>query len=331
MWCASEISGKQIGRSWPKRFCKHHPNLKMKKTTGLEKARTKALNQFAIDEFFNMLIDVIKEFNILPENLYNMDKKNILLGIGARITAMIDCDQQTIYSIEDGNRELVTVIETICADGSVLHPSMIFQGLQRNVEWGHNNPCNVSISISPNGWMDQELGSMWLQNDFHPATQDKAAEQYHLLILDGHNSHCMFTFCKYAADHKIIIICLSSHTLQPCDIGDFGPLAQLWKHKVTLTSQSLIAIRKDNILTYHHAACIAALKTTTIQSAFQKTGIWPLDCHTIPPSAFEPSKNTMTQAAQLLPAHLPSRHLPKPQLHQLQQHRHFTMMLTHLI
>ena len=120
----------------------------------------------------------------------------------------------------------------------------------------------------------------------------------------------MFTFCKYAVDHKIIIICLPLHTthaLQPCDIGAFGPLAQLWKHKVTLASQSLIAIRKDNLLTYYHTACIASLKTTTIQSAFRKAGIWPLDCHTIPPSAFKPpSKNTTTQAAQPLPAHLPS-------------------------
>jgi hypothetical protein len=126
--CANAISGKQVGGSWPKWFCKHHPNLKMKKTTGLEKAHAKALNQFAVNEFFDMLTDVMKEFNILPENLYNMDEKGIQLGIGARITAMIDCNQQTVYSIEDGNRELVTVIKTICADGSVLHPSMIFQG-----------------------------------------------------------------------------------------------------------------------------------------------------------------------------------------------------------
>jgi hypothetical protein len=81
-----------------------------------------------------------------------------------------------------------------------------------------------SISISPNSWTDQELGSAWLQNDFDPATRDKATGQYQLLILDGHNSHCTFTFCKYAADKKIIIICLPSHTthaLQPCDVGAF--------------------------------------------------------------------------------------------------------------
>lgn len=141
--CAGAISGQQIGESWPKRFLKRHPDLKMKKTTGLEKARANALNQFAVNKFFDMLTDVIKEYNILPENLYNMDEKGVQLGIGAKITAMIDCDQKTVYSIEDGNRELVTIIEAICADGAILHPSVIFQGVRRNSEWGRNNPCNA--------------------------------------------------------------------------------------------------------------------------------------------------------------------------------------------
>jgi hypothetical protein len=117
----------------------------------LEKARAKALNEFAIKEFFDMLTRVMEEFGILPENLYNMDEKGIQLGIGARISAIIDRNQQTAYSIEDGNRELVTIIKTICADGSTLHPSVIFQGQRRNSEWGRNNPCNarfVSYSFS---------------------------------------------------------------------------------------------------------------------------------------------------------------------------------------
>lgn len=172
-----------------------------------------------------------------------------------------------------------------------------------------------SISISPNGWTDQELGYAWLQNDFDPATRDKAGGRYRLLILDGHNSHGTYKFCKYAADHKIIIVCLPAHTthaLQPCDVGAFGPLAQSWKRVVVLASQSLISIRKDNVLYYYHTARSEALKPLTIQSAFRKTGIWPVDCHAIPLSAFEPSKNTTTQAAQPLPAHLPSILVPTP-------------------
>jgi hypothetical protein len=144
--CAGEISGQQVGGSWPKRFLKRHLDLRMKKTVGLEKARAKALNQVVVDEFFDMLADVIKEYSIQLENLYNMDEKGIQLGIGARITAMIDRDQKAVYSIEDGNRELVTIIEAICADGSILHPSVIFQGVRRMLEWGRNNPCNARFA-----------------------------------------------------------------------------------------------------------------------------------------------------------------------------------------
>jgi hypothetical protein len=173
--CCLVRCSNQVSVTWPKCFCKRHPDLKMKKTTGLKKACAKALNRHAVNEFFDMLMEVIEEYGILPENLYNMNEKGLQLGIGARATAMIDCDQKTAYSVKDGNRELVTVIETICADGSILHPSVIFQGVRWNSEWGRNNPCNArfmlfqhersrpyklvnSISISPNGWTDQELG-----------------------------------------------------------------------------------------------------------------------------------------------------------------------------
>ncbi len=172
-----------------------------------------------------------------------------------------------------------------------------------------------SISISLNGWTDQGLGLKWLQNDFDPATWMKAAGQHQLLILDGYNSHCTSEFCKYAANNKIIIICLPSHTihtLQPCDVGTFGPLSQSWKQVVTLASHSLTMIKKENLLTHYHATHTEALKPATIQSAFQKTGIWPLNHQAIPVSAFKPSKNTMTQAAQPLPIHLPSILVPTP-------------------
>ena len=54
------------------------------------------------------------------------------------------------------------------------------------------------------------------------------------------------------------------------------------------------------------------MKPSTIQSAFQKTEIWPLNRHAIPPLAFEPSKNTTMQATQPLHATLPSILVPTP-------------------
>jgi hypothetical protein len=50
--------------------------------------------------------------------------------------------------------------------------------------------------------------------DFEPATAARNMTQgYHLLILDGHNLHCTYGFCKFAADHNIVVICLPFRVL----------------------------------------------------------------------------------------------------------------------
>ena len=265
-----------------------------------------------------------------------MDEKGVQLGIGAKIAAIIDREQSSVYSVEDGNRELITIIEAVSATGAALIPSVIFQGVHRNPEWGRpeNNPSSAryvvislsqlftpvnndlySVSVSPKGWTDQELGLKWLERDFEPNTRPQNPQEFHLLILDGHNSHCTYPFIKFSAEHRILIICLPSHTthaLQPCDVGVFGPLTHAWKSQVTQASQDNVPITKYNLLRYYHNARSIALKPSTIQSAFRKTGIYPLNRNAIPESAFEPAKNTTTEAAQPLPAQLPPSLVPTP-------------------
>ena len=154
-----------------------------------------------------------------------------------------------------------------------------------------------------------------MEPDFEPHTKPESSEEYRLLILDRHNSHCTYPFIKFSAEHCIIIICLPSHTthaLQSCNVGVFGPLACTWKSQVTQASQKNIPITKSNLLQYYHEAQSIALKPTTIQSAFRKMGIYPLDHNAVLLSAFEPAKNTTTQAVQPLPATLPSLFIPTP-------------------
>ena len=163
----------------------------------------------------------------------------------------------------------------------------------------------ISISHSPKGWMDQELGELWMMKDFEPATAVRNTTQCHrLLILNGHNSHCTYRFCKFAADHKIIVICLPSHTmhaLQPCDIACFGPLASTWKSEVNLASADYVEITKWNLLVFYGKARECTLKKTMISSAFAKTGIWPVNRHVLDPSVFEPSKIQQQSPLNLCP------------------------------
>ena len=74
-------------------------------------------------------MDVITEYSIDKKNIYNMDEKGVQLGKGSQVAAIVDQEQKDVYSVEDGNCELVTIIETVCADGSALHPTVIYQGV----------------------------------------------------------------------------------------------------------------------------------------------------------------------------------------------------------
>ena len=57
-----------------------------------------------------------------------MDEKGIQLGMGKRVHALVNCDQKTVHQVEDGNCELVMIIECVCADGTSVCPSMVFKG-----------------------------------------------------------------------------------------------------------------------------------------------------------------------------------------------------------
>ncbi|THU83787.1 CENP-B protein, partial [Dendrothele bispora CBS 962.96] len=104
--------------------------------------------------------------------------------------------------------------------------------------------------------------------------------EWRLLILDGHNSHCTFRFSDFAERHKILVVCLPPHTthaLQPCDVGVFAPLAKRWKSLVTSLGHRAVDINKFNLLHYYAIARSQAFKSSTILSAFAKTGISPLN------------------------------------------------------
>ncbi|KAJ3510026.1 hypothetical protein NLJ89_g4908 [Agrocybe chaxingu] len=140
---ACVISGVDIGETWIRRFRACHPDLKAKWTTGMEKCRAGAVNENEVTNFYDEYNQLVKDYNIKPENIYNMDEKGCQLGIGASVKALIDKKQKDCQMIEDGNRELITVIECVCADGTAIPPSVVFRGKRRDLEWGRDNPCGA--------------------------------------------------------------------------------------------------------------------------------------------------------------------------------------------
>jgi hypothetical protein len=81
---------------------------------------------------------------IKPENIYSMDESGFFPAGGVLECIIGPRGQQTQHKQSDGGYENTTVMVTICADGTVLHPTVIFKGKTHQIAWNQDNPLESS-------------------------------------------------------------------------------------------------------------------------------------------------------------------------------------------
>ena len=202
--------------------------------TNLDRQRALAGSPGPIIDYFNKLKGVLKEYNnFLPKDIYNMDEKGFILGMPNRAKVVCRAGRRPPRVAQDGTRELITVIETVCAASFVLLPMVIYKGAAHWHYRGWHTKLEeaegdavANFAYSPKGYTTNELGMVWLQH-FDTWARDRASGKLRPPLLDGHPSHYNLPFCRYAYDHKIILVSYpghSTHLPQPLDVGLFSPL-----------------------------------------------------------------------------------------------------------
>ena len=73
---------------------------------------------------------LIEKYNIEPSNVYNCDEKGFLIGLGRtakRVVTKETLQSKKIAAIHDGNREFISLIAGISADGMAIPPALIYK------------------------------------------------------------------------------------------------------------------------------------------------------------------------------------------------------------
>lgn len=138
-----QLTGRLPSLSWVSRFLRRHPELKSQKPSGLDPKRAQAFNRPNVNEYFEVLDKVMREKAIPWENVYNMDEKGIQLGGGRKgsgVKYIFSRSERPKYVIRDGNLELVTIIESCCADGSSVMPGFVFAGQSVDINGDNLDP-----------------------------------------------------------------------------------------------------------------------------------------------------------------------------------------------
>jgi len=116
-----------VGENWVSRFLNRHPMLATKLTSPLERGRVDAEDPRVVRDHFAKVQRVIIAKNIQQKNMYNMDEKGFLIGLSEKSKVICTYKGQTFKMMDDGNRELLTVIESVSADGRVLPFLIIYK------------------------------------------------------------------------------------------------------------------------------------------------------------------------------------------------------------
>jgi hypothetical protein len=129
---ASEVAKERVSESWVTQFLNHNKdNLVSKWTTSMDRNRHQADSGFKYKLYFDLLHHKMEEYDVKPRNTYNMDKKGFLIGVASRSKRVFTRRQwkkkEVRASLQDGSREWITLLATVCADGKVLPPGLIYQ------------------------------------------------------------------------------------------------------------------------------------------------------------------------------------------------------------
>ncbi|KAK7582935.1 hypothetical protein V3481_012230 [Fusarium oxysporum f. sp. vasinfectum] len=272
-----------VGKRWAHNFVKRQPELKTRLFRRYDYQRAKCEDPTIIRGWFRLIQNTIAKYGIRLDDIWNFDETGFMMGLIVAGMAVTGSERQgRPKSVQPGNREWITVIQAINAEGQSIAPFIIGAGQYHLANWYResNLPADWVIATSQNGWTNNELGLEWLKH-FDRSTTKRSNARYRLLILDGHESHHSTDFERYCKDNKIITLCMpahASHLLQPLDIGCFAVLKKAYGREIEhLIRRSITHISKTEFFPAFYDAFQLTMTEANIKGGFRGAGLVPFD------------------------------------------------------
>ncbi|OAA33854.1 DDE superfamily endonuclease, CENP-B-like protein [Metarhizium rileyi] len=119
----------KVGKNWITEFVKRHRTLFSCLSRKYNYERALSENSEIIFSWFKLVENTIKKYGITSDDIYNFDESGFAMGISSIQRIITSAEYYVKRDIlQSGNREWVTAIECIGANGIVFPPYIIFKG-----------------------------------------------------------------------------------------------------------------------------------------------------------------------------------------------------------
>jgi DDE superfamily endonuclease len=135
-------------------------------------------------------------------------------------------------------------------------------------------------ACSESGYTDSKISLDWLKRVFDPQTKAGAHQKPRILICDGFGTHESLEVMEYCFKNNIILCRIPSHTshkLQPCDVGVFGPLKAAYREEVERPYRGVDTVGKQLFTSLYSPAREKSLTRRNILAGWSKAGLQPFN------------------------------------------------------
>lgn len=253
-----------VGGMWVSRFLDTHKDkIGVYWAWALDHTGGNSLNLTAVGYYFDALEKLNRENDISAGNWYAVDEMGLALGLVDKIQVIGEAGKKVQHKLQDGNRKIVTVLKTICADDTSLCPTVVFKGqrlLKKSLPRvlildGHASHCTLAF-------LDLAIS-------------------YNIFVV-SYPPH-------------------TTHRLQGLDVVIFTVLKHHWFMLRDLREQrSGLPVKKEDFLEILAPAQTTTLTSALILKAFCKTSAYPIDQTVISAEEMAPSQETTNQVVFLV-------------------------------
>ena len=225
-----QLSSHKMSKNWAQKFLTRRTEFISMFSHFMNKNRMIMHKKKKLVDWFDLYKRILKNYKIEQQNIYNMNEKDFVMSMQSKLK-IIYLKEHKLLLTADENREWVFFIECVNIFNEMLKIWIIFKSKFKQKCWTEALQ-NDHIIISENDWINNDIEHAWLEICFESKTRGRQKGKYRLLIIDDHQSHLTSKIIEFVKNHKIIILCLSSHfidLLQFLNVDVFEPLTQVYK------------------------------------------------------------------------------------------------------